>query len=171
MAKNQANRQPFFRVPFRDAVTWVLIDTVTDTLTNPVYAGLAVTSCNTSAMHGHILQPYRDFPESITDSSVTLGTNPAVPVTYTIFENGWGNFSMITEGYKSISSSHRYDIKLDQNLQRAIAGAGCYYNGSRQHLFAGTLYDFRSNLSNPEFNMTGGGFICVQALHNMRRGQ
>jgi fibro-slime domain-containing protein len=137
-------------------ISWTTINKDTIAMTDPVYAGLAVTSHTTSTLEPAVFSNFSGVPQSFTDT-IKIGKD-SVPVIYTVTKLGANLFNMSTDAYflKGTNSAHNYETQLNQLLSRQTQGT--WTETARDSaIIPVTLYDFRSDNSSPEFQVPGQG--------------
>lgn len=143
-------------------VSWTTINKDTISMTDPVYAGLAVTSHTTSLLEPAVFSNFSGVPKTFCDT-VKVGKD-SIPVLYNITQLGTNLFSMSTDSYllKGTTQGRNYETHLTQTLSRESIGQ--WHEEAKDSAYVPvTMYDMRSDMSNPEFNMSG---IMDTADHN-----
>lgn len=135
--------------------SWTLMLQVSVSMSDSVYAGLAVTSHNPAAICTGVFSNLSGLTRrSCSDSTVISGIGYSIPVNYTIDQTGPGVFQMTTDAYKLKGNTgvHNYTTILNQKISRARIES---WNVPVQDsvFIPVTLYDMRSDMSNPEFNV------------------
>jgi fibro-slime domain-containing protein len=133
---------------------WTMIQKDTVAMTDPVFAGIAVTSHTTGSLEPAQFSNFSGFSRTICDT-VKVSAD-SVPVIYTITKLGTNLFNMSTYAYvlKGTTQGRNYETHLTQMLSRESVGQW----HEDVHGFAYipvTMYDMRADMSNPEFNMNG----------------
>lgn len=129
---------------------WTLIGSETIEMSDSVYIGLAAAS-NTNGCCRAIFRELRGVVRRSYTGSLCLDASDDTWVTYTVDEVSPGFFSMTTEGYKKrADGSPNYTVKLNQHLSRERATA--FVSTAIDSIYIPvTYYDFRGDMSNPEF--------------------
>ena len=137
-------------------VSWTTINKDTIAMTDPVYAGLAVTSHTISVLEPAVFSNFSGVPQTFTDT-VNIGKD-SVPVIYTVTKLGANLFNMSTDAYflKGSTASHNYETHLTQMLSRQTQGTWTETAHDSASIPV-TLYDFRADNSSPEFQVPGQG--------------
>ena len=137
-----------------DGLSWDVVGTVSITLTDSVYAGLAVCSNNMSALCHGVFKNLSGLIRRSCSDSLVLAFSDSTKINYTIDELGDGVFNMMAEGYKVRPDGEVTHItKLNQLISRPRTTT--FLSGAVDSIFLPvTYYDYRANLSNPEFNIT-----------------
>jgi fibro-slime domain-containing protein len=134
-----------------DGTTWNLLGSEIINMTYPVYGGIIIGSgATTTTFDTVIYSNVRGIP--VVDS-IKIGKD-SIPVMYTLAKLDKNIFSASTEGYKLKGnlSGHNYITRLNQNLVREDSGAW-HFTALDTALVPVTFYDYRSDNSNPEFNI------------------
>ena len=133
---------------------WTMIQKDTVPMTDPVYAGIAVTSHTTGSLEPAQFSNLSGFSKTFCDTSKVSADS--VPVIYTITKLGTNLFNMSTYAYvlKGTTQGRNYETHLTQMLSRQSVGAWVE-TAHDSALIPVTLYDFRANSSCPEFQVPG----------------
>ncbi len=137
----------------KDSSTWTTINKDTITMTDLVYAGLAVTAHDNTKLDTAFFSSLTGMSfRSFTDT-VNVGKD-SIPVIYNLIQLGTNLFSMSTDSYihKGTTQGRNYETHLTQTLSREASGQ--WHETVHDSAYIPVVfYDFRANLTNPEFNM------------------
>jgi fibro-slime domain-containing protein len=134
-----------------DGAAWTNIWSGSVTMTGSVLAGLPVTSHLKGTVCTAVFSDLSGLSPTSSTGITLVGAN-SVPVFYAISQIGTDFFTLSTESYieKGPQKLHSYITHLTQNLAREAAGKWhCEVKDTA--LIPVTLYDFKSDNSNPEF--------------------
>lgn len=163
--KRKGNNFSAYRSSNSDS--WAPIDSRTIPMTDSVYVGLALTANTETAMCTGIFSNLKGIARKSCIDSTFVGINNDIPVKYTIDEVGAGVYNMSTEAYKPKGTTrmHNFVTSLNQKISRERMEAWkTYVNDSA--FIPVTLYDMRSDRSNPEFNVEA--YTDINCAHIVR---
>ncbi len=140
--------------------SWQLITSnqITVSMSDPIYVGLAVSSYSAGNMCTAVFSNVTGLGSTSSTANGIIQIGPgAIPVMYTITQLGGAGsnyFNITTESYfeKGPQKTHNYFTRLTQNLSRESSGM-FHFTTYDSALVPATLYDFRSDLTCPEFGM------------------
>lgn len=138
-----------------DGSTWTTLYSQTVTMTSQVLVGLGVASYSSGALCKAVFSDLTGLASATASGQMLVGENQ-IPVDYTITKTGANSFQLSTNAYflDKATSEKRYNSNIFQNLQRETSGQ--FHSSQNDSVFIPvTLYDFRSNLTCPEFNIRG----------------
>jgi fibro-slime domain-containing protein len=139
----------------KDNITWATINKDSIAMTDPVYAGLAVSSHDNSKCTG-VFDNLYGLSQYFCDTT-TVGAD-SIPVIYTVTRFGTDNFCMSARAFKTKgpSKSPVFVSNLTQTLNRQRSGQWSQTAHDSASIPA-TFYDFRADNSCPEFQVPGKG--------------
>jgi fibro-slime domain-containing protein len=138
-----------------NGTAWTLLAKDSVSFIDPVFVGLALASGSNTKADTAIFESTKGIPIKTRLDTVKLGKD-SVPVIYNINQLGANCFYISAEGYKTsrLARGRTYVTRLEQNLQREMIGQ--WHRTVKDSAFVPvTFYDFRSDLSCPEFNVRG----------------
>jgi fibro-slime domain-containing protein len=132
--------------------SWTTISTYTLAMTDPVNFGLAVTSHISGTLCTAVFTDLTGLPTQSFKDTVKVGKD-SIQLIYMINKLGLDVFSMSADAFKPRGSTNlrNYETYLTQNLSRERQGQW-HETVHDTALLPVAFYDFRSNMSNPEFN-------------------
>ncbi|HEX2959817.1 MAG TPA: fibro-slime domain-containing protein [Chitinispirillaceae bacterium] len=146
--------------------TWKIVGKDSIPMNETVYAGLIAGSNSETDVTKGVFSDLRGMiRRSYTDSTV-YALNENTYVKYTVNEIANDQFSMITEAYKMKNNGEKiYITKLDQALSRK-RDSGFLSTVIDSVFLPVTYYDYRTDLSNPEFNVKASDIIVKNMIQN-----
>lgn len=149
--KRQGNSFTAFRSS--NGAVWTVIDSEVISMSDSIYVGLAVASNSSGARCTGIFSGLRGMVRRSYSDSLNLTASGNTWVNYTIDELSPGYFRMTTEGFKKrADGSINHVTKLTQELTRERTST--FLSTAVDSAFLPvTYYDYRSDLSNPEFDV------------------
>jgi fibro-slime domain-containing protein len=132
--------------------TWTIVGKDTIAMNDTVYAGLIVGSDSQTDISKGVFSDLRGMVRRNYTDSLTYTTIENTYVKYTVNEIMNDQFSMTTEAFKKKNNGEKiYITKLDQALSRK-RDSGFLSTAIDSVSLPVTYYEYRANLTNPEFN-------------------
>ncbi len=136
-----------------DGISWSVVGTVNISMSDSAVAGLAVCSNNKSAICDGVFKNLSGLIRRSYTDSVFLSSAENTWVKYTIDELAQGVFNMMSEGFKKRADGTVMHVAtLNQLLSRQRSTS--FLSDAVDSIYLPvTYYDYKSDLSNPEFNL------------------
>jgi len=133
--------------------SWSVICQKTISMTDSVYAGLAVTSHSSTALCTAVFYSFEGISRAGCSDSTFMGKD-SIPVKYTIDRTGSSTFQMKTDAYKLKGSTKIQIFNSVLNQKIARERTDVWSLAAHDSVFIPvTFYEMRSDMSNPEFNV------------------
>jgi fibro-slime domain-containing protein len=146
--------------------TWVVVGKDTVSMNDTVYAGLFVCSESETDITKGVFSDVRGIIRRKYADSTAFSTGENVYVNYCVNEIAQDQFSMTTEAHLRKNNGEKvYITKLDQALSRKRE-SGFISTAIDSVFLPVTYYDYRANLSNPEFNAAPSVFPIKNMIQN-----
>ncbi|MBN1757914.1 MAG: fibro-slime domain-containing protein [Chitinispirillaceae bacterium] len=142
-----------------DGISWNVVGTADIPMSDSAVAGLAVCSNSVSAICTGIFKNFSGLIRRSYTDSVFLTASGDTWVKYTLDELSAGVFNMMAEGFKKMSDGSLMHVaSLNQLISRHQSNS--FVSGASGSVYLPvTYYDYRADLSNPEFNITYPGKV------------
>lgn len=137
-----------------DGISWNVAGKVSFPMNDSVFAGLAVCSNNSSTVCKGVFKNLSGLIRRSYSDSVFLTTSEDTWVKYTVNELSQGVFDMMAEGFKKRHDGSLIHVAaLDQLISRQRTVS--FLSDAVDSIYLPvTYYEYRADLSNPEFNIT-----------------
>jgi fibro-slime domain-containing protein len=146
--------------------TWTIVGKDTISMGDTVYAGLFVGSGSQIDISKGVFSDLRGMIRRSYTDSLTFTTVENTTVKYTINEILPDQFSMTTEAFKKKNNGEKIFVtKLDQALARKRE-SGFIATAIDSIYLPVTFYEYRANLTNPEFNTAASMVVIKKMIQN-----